>query len=272
MASYQYTPYIVPLLLGGMISVIAAFFLLKYKPTLNRRTGAVLFIGGAIWMFAVVFELTNTDLETIFFWTKIEYIGVVSVPVTFFISTMLYTGYEKWVTQKRVILLSIIPFITLVLSSTNELHGLIWSNLTLINVDFGTVMFYEYGAYFWLHTAYSYILFIISFVILIRSLINSFRFFRWQSITMIAILTICWLANILYVFKLDFFADFDTTPIAFSISSLVLVFGISRLKMGDITPVARETIVENMKDAVIVLDDRNRITYLNNVANNLFKK
>jgi len=271
MASYQYTPYIIPLLLGGIISVIAAFFLLKHKPTLNRRTGAILFTGCAVWMFAVVFELTNTDLETIIFWTKIEYIGVVSVPVTFFIITMLYTGYEKWVTRKRVILLSVIPFITLVLSSINELHGLIWSNLTLITVDFGTVMFYEYGAWFWLHAAYSYILLIISFVILTRSLINSFRFFRWQSITMIATLTICWLANILYVFKLDFFADFDTTPVAFSISSLVLVFGISRLKMGDITPVARETIVESMKDAVIVLDDRNRITYLNNVANNLFK-
>ena len=271
MASYQYTPYIIPLLSGGVISVIAAFFLLKYKPTLNRRTGAVLFIGGAIWMFAVVFELMNTDLETIFFWSKIEYIGVVIVPVTFFITTILYTGYEKWITRKRVILLSVIPFITLVLSSTNELHGLIWSNLTLITVDFGTVMFYEYGACFWLYIAYSYILLIISFVILIRSLINSFRFFRWQSIAMITTLTICWLANILYVFKLDFFADFDTTPIAFSISSLVLVFGISRLKMGDITPVARETIVENMKDAIIVLDVRNRIIYLNNIANNLFK-
>ncbi len=271
MASYQYTPYIIPLLSGGVISVIAAFFLLKYKPTLNRRTGAVLFIGGAIWMFAVVFELINTDSETIIFWSKIEYIGVVIVPVTFFITTILYTGYEKWITRKRVILLSVIPFITLVLSSTNELHGLIWSNLTLITVDFGTAMFYEYGACFWLYIAYSYILLIISFVILIRSLINSFRFFRWQSIAMITTLTICWLANILYVFKLDFFADFDTTPIAFSISSLVLIFGISRLKMGDITPVARETIVENMKDAIIVSDDRNRIIYLNNIANNLFK-
>ena len=271
MASYQYTPYIVPLLLGGIISAIAAFFLLRYKPTLNRRTGAALFTGGAIWMFAVVFELINTDSETIIFWSKIEYIGVVIVPVTFFIITMLYTGYEKWVTRKKVILLSVIPFITLILAFTNELHGLIWSNLTLITVDFGTVMFYEYGAWFWLYAAYSYMLLIISFVILIRSLINSFRFFRWQSIAMIAILTICWLANILYVFKLDFFADFDTTPIAFSISSLMLVFGISRLKMGDITPIARETIVESMKDAVIVLDDRNRIVYLNNIANNLFK-
>jgi len=267
----QYTPYIIPLLLGGMISIISAFFLLRYKPTLNHRTGAVLFIGSAIWMFAVVFELTNAEVQTIIFWSKIEYIGIVIVPVTFFISTILYSGYGKWVTRKRVVLLSIIPFITLVLAFTNELHGLIWRNLIPITVNFGTTLVYEYGAWFWLFSTYSYILLIISYIIIIRALISSFRFFRWQAIIMISVLSISLLANILHILKLDFITNFDTTPIAFSISSLVLIFGITRLKLGDITPVAHKTITESMKDAVIVLDDRNRIIYLNNIGNNLFK-
>ncbi len=153
----------------GIQASISAFFFLKYKPTFNRRVAALLFIGCAIWMLAVLFELTNANFKTILFWTKIEYIGVVTVPVTFFIITLLYCGYEKWVTLKKVILLSIIPFITLVLSSTNELHGLIWKSLKLTTVNFGTVMIYEYGTWFWLFALYMYILLISSYIILLSA-------------------------------------------------------------------------------------------------------
>jgi PAS domain S-box-containing protein len=56
---------------------------------------------------------------------------------------------------------------------------------------------------------------------------------------------------------------FDLTPSAFTITALAWAWSLFRFRLLDIVPVARNAVVESMSDAVIVLDQHNRITDLN---------
>ena len=52
-------------------------------------------------------------------------------------------------------LIWLIPLITLVLASTNEFHGLVWSNITIVSNSRFSVAEYEHGIFFYVHLAYS---------------------------------------------------------------------------------------------------------------------
>ncbi|MEA3341189.1 MAG: adenylate/guanylate cyclase domain-containing protein, partial [Chloroflexota bacterium] len=61
----------------------------------------------------------------------------------------------------------------------------------------------------------------------------------------------------------------NLTPVTFSVSGLLIAWGLFRYRILDITPVARDAIVESMSDGVIVLDPQNRVVDLNPMAQTL---
>ncbi len=75
-----------------------------------------------------------------------------------------------------------------------------------------------------------------------------------------------WLGNALTIFGLKPFPGLDFTPFAFTISGLAVAWSLFRFRLFNIIPVAREAVIESMRDAVIVLDEQGRIVDLNPVA------
>jgi PAS domain S-box-containing protein len=61
-------------------------------------------------------------------------------------------------------------------------------------------------------------------------------------------------------------------PFAFAASSLIVAWGLFRFSLLDIAPIARQHVVENMRDAVIVLDPSDRIIDINKAALRLIEK
>jgi PAS domain S-box-containing protein len=61
----------------------------------------------------------------------------------------------------------------------------------------------------------------------------------------------------------------DPTPFGFTATGVLVVWGLLRFRLLDIVPVARDAIVENMADAVIVLDAQSRVVDLNRAAREL---
>ncbi|GAH59887.1 unnamed protein product, partial [marine sediment metagenome] len=62
----------------------------------------------------------------------------------------------------------------------------------------------------------------------------------------------------------------DLSPSAFVISGLAMAWGLFRFRLFDITPLARDTIIEDMSDGVIVLDAQNRFIDINPAAQRIF--
>jgi PAS domain S-box-containing protein len=76
-------------------------------------------------------------------------------------------------------------------------------------------------------------------------------------------------ANALSIFNLIPLQGIDLTPFAFVITGLAMAWGLFRYQLLDVVPVARDTIIENMRDSVIVLDAQKRIVDLNPAAQKL---
>ena len=252
-------PLIVPLIIGIIISILMIFWLLIQKFIACYKIGAILFFAFFIWMTFYSLELLGNELSFKILMSKIEYIGITIVPVTFFILVLYFSGYTNWTQIKKNFFLLIIPFITVGLVSTNEKHSLIWKELFLQQSGNYLFLHVKYGICFWFYAFFSYLLLSVRYVILIKTIIGKIRIFKMQALSMIIAISISWIANILYILKLLPWEDFDITPLTLVISSIILIYGFKFLKTGDIIPVRFEPKNDNEKDATFTVDNKERL-------------
>jgi diguanylate cyclase (GGDEF)-like protein/PAS domain S-box-containing protein len=267
----QFNAYLIPYIIGILITLVLAIIILRSKSGKNYRLTSLLLISCTVWMLGCALEILNTTIVGKIIFGRIQYFGISTVPLLFFLLTMEYAGFTRMLKKERIIALSIIPAASLVLFLTNNIHSLMWKNEIVHSSGLLKVLsINDYGTAFWVWTSFSYILFFISTIFLFFIFASRYRFFRYQAITLISALIIAWTINILYVFNLIPLIKFDLTPIAVSFSCLVLVFGFTYLKIGEIVPINYESIIGSIKDGVIVLDKEGRINFLNKQAQDLF--
>jgi len=66
--------------------------------------------------------------------------------------------------------------------------------------------------------------------------------------------------NIVYTAKIT---HVDYTPIMFSITTAILAYGLTHHRIFDLMPVAKDVIIENMREGIIVVDSDYRIVKMN---------
>ncbi|MFN8379168.1 MAG: histidine kinase N-terminal 7TM domain-containing protein [Anaerolineae bacterium] len=254
-----YAPaYLVNFFLTGMVAIIA----------LRRRQapGAVAFAGAmgaaAIWSFAQFFESGATTAAGRILWSQIQYIGATTMSVAWFIFAVRYARVH-FLEGRRVALLFIIPAITLALVWTHPLHGLIWTDVRVINSGPTPLAVYEHGLWFWVYASYSYILVITGAILLVRESIYAPRFRQYQTFALVAGAVAPLIANAIYLLGLTPIPGLDLTSFAFTISGLLYLPALYNLRILDIAPVARGAIIDQMSDSVIVTDMQNRIVDVN---------
>ncbi|MBN1286200.1 MAG: PAS domain S-box protein [Anaerolineae bacterium] len=263
---WQYTPYTLPLLIVAAVETAFAVFAWRRRPAPGTATFTLLMSALLIWSLAYALELSSADLASKITWEKVEYVGITLVPGAWLAFVIAYIGRRRWLTRRTVALLAIHPTITTLLIWTNEWHGLIWSSQTLeTGGAFNTIALVRSPG-FWVHAAYSYLLFVLSMFLLVRMLVYSSRFYRVQVFTLLIAMVVPLVGNVVTVFGPNPFPGLDLTPFAFTVASIALVWDMWRYRLFDIVPVARDAIIENMADGVIVIDVQNRIVDLNPVG------
>jgi len=117
---WQYTPYAPPLMLAALVSFFLALYALRKRPASLALIFAMMMFAVSIWALGYAFELGSTTLQSLLFWAKVEYIGIVSGPPTALLLVLVYTGRLQWLFSRNLALLTIIPCITLLLCWTND--------------------------------------------------------------------------------------------------------------------------------------------------------
>jgi len=267
--AWQYTPYILLLLLGTLISVGLAMYAWQRQSVPGAASFIVLVLAIAGWCLGYSLEILSIGLSAKIFWGKVQYFGITTLPVAWLTFALQYTRRESWLTRRNLLLLAIIPLITVLLVWTNGIHGLVWSEVTLDRSGPFPAMSVHYGLWFWVHLVYSYMLLLLGTLMLIRMVITFPDLYRWQAILLLFGAIAPWIGNIIYVFGLTPVPNLDFTPLVFSLSGVTIGLNLFRFGFFDIVPVARRAIVDSMSDAVIVLDLQNRIVDLNPAAQRL---
>ena len=263
----QFSPYALITYIAMLFALWLAYAMWSRRPGKGVVPFVVMTLGVAIWTFGSASELFVTDFHWKRFFTQIAYIGITIVPAAWFLFVLDYTGRSHLLNRRNILLLTIEPILVQILVFTNSSHNLIWANRELTTQLGYVVMDSSFGTLFWVHAIYSYVLLLVSAFLLIRAMIRAPHLYRGQMRLLLIAVFAPWIANIVYIFGLSPLPNFvDITPISFAITIAAVGWGLYRYRLMDIIPVARENIVENMDDAILVLDQDNRIVDANQSA------
>src|SRR6266480_1897716 len=269
---WQFTPYVFPVLASAVVSAALALNAWHRRPAPGATSFSLLMLAVAEWSLAYALELVSADLHAILFWDNITWLGAAFAPTLWLTFVLQYTGRTKWLTRRNIAILMIMPLVTLLLVGTNQFHGLVEGNIRLDTSGSFAGLELTYGVWYWINIAYSYLLLFVGAILicmLIQSLMRSARLYLGQAVALLIAVLAPWVGNALTISGLSPFPELDLTPFAFTISGLAVAWSLFRFRLFNIIPVAREAVIESMRDAVIVLDDQDRIVDLNPSAQRL---
>jgi PAS domain S-box-containing protein len=224
----------------------------------------------SIWSLAYAFELSSSVLSIQLLWAKLQYLGIVTIPVTWLVFVLQYTRRGDWITPRRVALLSIIPVLTILVTWTNELHHLTWYRIEPENVEGLVLLDYTYGVWFWAQTAYAYVLLLVGTVLVVQALLRAPYLYQGQMGTLLVGTFAPWIGNIIYLSGLSPFPNLDLTSFGFSVTGVALVMSLRRFRLFDIVPAAHDAVVRSMSGGLMVIDAQNRVVDLNPAAQRFF--
>ncbi len=259
------TPYTLPLLIAAALSGSLII------PAWRRRdaAGAVMFgaFAGlvALWCAGYALEIEAVTLVDKLLWVKIQYIGITHISAVFLVFAFQYTRRWPWDPRGMFVFFFLPWFLLLAVWLEPDL-GLFYRQVTLdssgpfLNLDL------TYGPLFWMVIAYSYLMLLSGTLLLVVVMRSLPAPYQRQIRTIVLATSFPWLGNGLYVSGLNPFPFLDLTPFGFVITVLILAWTLRHLHLLDITPIAREVVLENIADAMLVWSRRHRLLDLNPAA------
>jgi PAS domain S-box-containing protein len=199
------------------------------------------------------------------FWLDITYLGVVIVIPAFFIFVLQYTHRAHWITRPLLSLLIIQPLLTIIILWTDPWHGLFFGGLRSTTAS----TIFAGGPWFWVNIIYSYGLDLFAKLLLIKSFIATRGLYRRQIGLMLLAALIPWMANLLSLINLNPLPELDLTPLAFTLTGIIIAYSLFQYRFLDVIPIARDKLIENMKDGILVVDNQGRVVDVNQALKRL---
>jgi PAS domain S-box-containing protein len=267
---WQYNHAALPLLGASIVGVSLSAVLWQRR----RQEGAVplmvLLLAAAIWSFAEAGELGSIALGTKVLWSKVRFLGIVTIPFTWVVFALHFSHNRHLITRRNLALLAILPIVNLALVWTNEWHRLIWRTEWLHRAGSLTVMGTTRGGWYVVLVSWAYVSILLGAFLLFRAAIRSHRRYRSQTALLLCGVLSPLIVNVIFQLRLNPIPYQDLTPMSFTFAGLVLTWDF--LRHGLLfppMPVARDQVVQSMRDGVVVLDLDNRILDLNQAAQDM---
>jgi PAS domain S-box-containing protein len=262
-SSYQYTPYIWPLLTGVGLFVALGICSWRHRSVPGATGLAFITLFSTIVMMASILELTAVDVPTKIFWFQIEEICLLPVVVAGLAFALGYAGLDTGINYRTITLLTIPTLFFIPLSFTNEAHHLVWTRIWVDERIHYIPGVFNYGI-----MSYGILLSVITLFIFIWLFIRS-PLQRWPVglilLNMIGSRTLYFL-NVAGVNPVEPFEMVELASIIICLNYFVALF---YFRLFNVVPVARNRATEQMRDGMLVFDAEARIADLNRAAQDL---
>jgi diguanylate cyclase (GGDEF)-like protein len=241
---------VISIFLSGTLALLA-ILLWQRRSTPGNRALAYLIAVISLWTLAAGLEFKAPFPGAGTFWATVGYLCLAACAVLLVQFAVDFTQKQGWLDLKRRAALWGISCLVSLLALTNPFHSMIW-------LPGGA-----HGAGSWIAALYIYLVYAGVFVILVRTALPYPRIFRRQ----LYFILVCLLFPAFGLASAFAYsgggAGLFLVPQSFAIACGGLAWGLQRLRLFDLQPVARERIIEWMDDPIIVLDNNNRILDLN---------
>lgn len=257
----------IPILLSLFLTCVIGAYAWRHRFTPGVRPFIYLSLLEVSWMAGYILELASPSLAGKLFWDDFQFFGSLYVPYFLLIFAYEYTGSEStlsvWVRR----LLIALPAAFLLLLYTNPIHG--WVRTPTARIIPGEpfdVLLYDFTPVMWVSFIYSYLAYIATVIIFIRNLQRVNRLFQMQSWIIILGFSFPIFGSVPGMAGVLLFGQRDITPYTFGIANLLYFWGLFRIGLFNVAPIARAAVFEYMSDIVVVLDADSRVVDLNPAA------
>lgn len=256
--------YATSLFVAAILGVILAIIVWRRGITGSRQFSGMMW-AAAFWTLFDAFEALAWNLPADVWMSKLAYLGKESLPPVFLLFVLAYTQPGRKLAARTQAILWGIPAVIVAAVFTNEFHHLFWTRIEPIEQAAHGLYHYAHGPLFWLAFIYNYAVLILGAWLLIRSALRSYKIYRRQSLIFLVGISIVVGTNIVYVAGV-FPPGLDVTPLGFMVGGMVLSWNVFRFQLLDLAPVARDLLIEEMNDGVLVLDSGRRVVDVNPAA------
>jgi len=300
--SLQFPLSVVPLSVTAVFCAGTAFFIWynflwgesnsSFARTNQAQTAVLSFL--SVWSVGQFVAVSTTTNWPKLFGMSLTLSVTMWTSMAWFTFAMLYTGHERWITPRTIVVLAVLPTVGTLATATNSIHGFMFVEPTLVQdgsrwmldypglvrQDIRWVLDFEWGTGTWLVAVHDWTLCSIGIGLLFRKFLNSRNVYRkisfFHVVGGVAL-------NVGAFVSLMRWSPFEYLVLGVTVFSVIIVLtgptvasyrylkliplerilSVFGRRFRNLAPMARDTIIQNMQNGVLVVDHDNRIVDLN---------
>jgi len=265
----HWTLFVIVLISNAVLAAAIAILLNRRHSAPGRDALIWMLIGLAVWAFGYAMITVFPSLEGKIFWLRFENVGILTVPVFWFLFTVQYAQVDRWLSRYTGSLFFVIPVISLIFIFSENWFPLYYSSVRPL-VESGGPLVIERGPWYLVAAIQAYILNLAGMGVLIWRFVYYRNIYRQQLAVLVGAVLIPLVVNLFYQLAPRIMpplsVPIDLTPISFTITALLLSAGVFGLRLFDLIPIARHTILEHIPEMVFVVDAHDRVLDANSAA------
>ncbi|MBK1839541.1 PAS domain-containing protein [Azospirillum sp. YIM B02556] len=253
------------LLLGAVLATLWIAARSWTLPVFPGRTDFVLMqLSAAWWSTAVAVESMVPAPADKLFWAEMAWMGIVCTPSLWAFFLWSYTRGElpaRW----RLVLVGV-GLVTWAAALTNDAHHLFYTAIRPVDAEPGAALVYSHGLLFYAITVYIYAFMVMSIVVTASGIHRATPAYRTHYLGFLVVMAVPWAANAGYVFGNLTLFDLDPTAFSFLMMDGIFYWLITRRRLFELLPVARDALLDAVPDPVLVLDGDGTVVEANPAA------
>jgi diguanylate cyclase (GGDEF)-like protein/PAS domain S-box-containing protein len=255
--------------------IISNIIIYQFYRIRRSAVGALLFVMGILTSFWILMELLSSvidDKSIIISLQLIKYGAIVMIsPLLLWLSYGLIWALNPK-KYKLLSLFFIVPIISCLSIATDGFPYVFISGMDVEWIKGIAVFLYERELGFYIHTAYSYLVIIMTNILLLYRTLKAPRIFKVQSRLIFAGSIVPMILNVLFLSGHLTDLLIDTTPLSILLTLTIFYGAIYVLPKKELVPKARNLVIENMSDLVVITDNHDCIIDVNPAAQKLLVK
>ena len=246
-----------------IIALVAMFMVLRRRTIRGAASLFVFTVALLVWGIAYGYFLNSSSAVSLF-WLSLIYLAATVAATALLTYTLSYTNHGAWLNRWALLVLAAEPLLTQIFIWVPR-----WRAVFYVARPDPLGLAITAGPWYWINQTYSDGLLVLALIFLGQTFLHKSRQYLFQSATLALALFVPLVIKILSLANLPHFPFRDLAPFHYAITALLIIYSLIRFKLLDIAMITRESVVENMSDGWMVIDNDNHIVDLNPAAESL---
>ena len=259
-ASYSPTPYLWLTIPGLLFYAVLGIYAWRRRYVPAALPFALFCLFAGLWTLGHSLDLMATTSAAWFSWRQFQAVWQLPAATVIFCFVVQYAGHGHRLTRRVVALLALPSLVVPVIMLTNDLHGsLWWLTSTAAGVDL------QPGPIGWLFNIFSLTLGLLNVWILARLILRS-PLDRWPAALIMANFLFMRAAQMTGFLGNSPFAPLEPVVLSFIPAAAVFAVALFGFRIFDPIRLARQAVLDQMADGIVVLDTGQRVADMNRAA------